>query len=188
MSAPKSLVEKAVFASLAVVLMYVLLFVLFFAVQQEAWQKAAKAYAKQTKKYNDEERLIGERTKWADAYETEKSRMPMFELEAVDTDTTWLRKMDEFATKYHVVIADTTIGDEVEAGDVLERTISVKSFEGSLESLVRFMYELENSDKGMFDMKSLNLKPSSKRGYLKGSFAITCAYMKRGPSSGGGNR
>ena len=114
--------------------------------------------------------------------------MPTVDAEAFDTDTTWMRKMDDFAAKYHVVIAQTEIGDEVEAGDVLERTITVRNFEGSLESLVKFMYELENSEKGMFDMKSLNLKPSSKKGYLKGNFTITCAYMKRAVSSGGNDK
>ena len=188
MSSSMSLKEKAVFSSLFVVALYVVAVVLWFTMQESAWKRAAKDYARQVKKYADEERLIGERNKWADAYETEKSRMPTFDMEAYDTDTTWIRKMDDFAAKYHVVIAQTDIGDEVEAGDVLERTITVKNFEGSLESLVKFMYELENSDKGMFDMKSLNLKPSSKRGYLKGSFTITCAYMKRDDSSGGSGK
>ena len=40
------------------------------------------------------------------------------------------------------------------------------------------MHELENTDKGMFDFHSLAFKPSSKKGYLKGSFVLTCAYMR----------
>ncbi len=188
MSSSMSLKEKAVFSTLVVVALYAIAVVLWFTMQESAWKRAAKDYARQVKKYSDEERLIGEKGKWSDAYETEKSRMPTFEAEATDTDTTWMEKMDGFAAKYHVVIRDTDIGEEVEAGDVLERTITVKSFEGSLDSLVKFLYELENSEKGMFDMKSLNLKPSSKKGYLKGNFTITCAYMKRDVSSGGNGK
>ena len=183
-----SLREKAVLAVIGTILLYGLAVVLWFTMQESAWKRAAKDYARQVKKYADEEKLIGEKNKWTDAYEMEKSRMPTFDAEAFDTDTTWMRKMDDFAAKYHVVIAQTEIGDEVEAGDVLERTITVRNFEGSLESLVKFMYELENSEKGMFDMKSLNLKPSSKKGYLKGNFTITCAYMKRAVSSGGNDK
>ena len=40
------------------------------------------------------------------------------------------------------------------------------------------MHELENTDQGMFDFSSLVFKPSSKKGYLKGSFTVTCAYMR----------
>jgi hypothetical protein len=40
------------------------------------------------------------------------------------------------------------------------------------------MYALENAEQGMFDLKNLNFKPSSKKGYLRGSFTLTCAYMR----------
>jgi hypothetical protein len=56
----------------------------------------------------------------------------------------------------------------------------VRSWEGSLEALVRFMQELENTNEGMFNIRSLNFKPSSKKGYLRGSFTLTCAYMREG--------
>ncbi len=40
------------------------------------------------------------------------------------------------------------------------------------------MHALENSTDGMFDIKEISLKPSQKKGYLKGSLSITCAYMR----------
>ena len=60
----------------------------------------------------------------------------------------------------------------------MELPIEVKSWEGSLEALVKFMHALENTSDGMFDIKEINLKPSQKKGYLKGSLSITCAYMR----------
>ena len=54
----------------------------------------------------------------------------------------------------------------------------MRNWEGALESLVKFMHEIENTSEGMFDMGSLNFKPSAKKGYLKGSFTLTCAYMR----------
>ena len=30
----------------------------------------------------------------------------------------------------------------------------------------------------MFDVRMINVRPSSKRGYLKGSMTVTCAYMR----------
>ncbi len=122
-------------------------------------------------------KLIGERQKWNDAYEDEKSQMPTFAF-GKSTDTTWLQKMDELAEKHHISILQRQPGKEVEKGDVLELQIEVRNWEGALESLVKFMHELENTAEGMFDVGYLNFKPSSKKGYMKGSFTLTCAYMR----------
>ena len=40
------------------------------------------------------------------------------------------------------------------------------------------MHALENTPEGMFDVKEISLKPSQKKGYLRGSRSITCAYMR----------
>ena len=67
---------------------------------------------------------------------------------------------------------------EVDADDVKELPIKASGCEGSLEALVKFMHALENSTDGMFDVKEISIRPSQKKGYLKGSLSITCAYMK----------
>ena len=59
-----------------------------------------------------------------------------------------------------------------------ELPIVVTGCEGSLEALVKFMYELENTEEGMFAITDLNFRPSSKKGYLRGSFTLNCAYMR----------
>lgn len=172
-----SLREKAVLAVLGMVLLYFLAAALWFVSQQDAWRKAARSYAQARKTYLDECRLISERQKWNQAYEDEKALMPMFEAGKV-TDTTWQRKMEEIATKNHISISQRQVGKEEEVGDVYELPIEVKSWEGALESLVKFLHELENTDEGMFDVRTINMRPSSKRGYLKGSLTVTCAYMR----------
>ncbi|MBQ4439733.1 MAG: hypothetical protein II909_01155 [Kiritimatiellae bacterium] len=174
-----SLREKAVLAVLGVVAMYALAVGLWFLSQEAAWKKAQKRYEKALDTYNAECRLIAEKSKWTEAYDEEKAAMPTFE-PGKATDTTWLKKMDDLAEKYHIAIAQRQSGRETESGEVLELPIEVKSWEGSLESLVKFMHELENTTEGMFDIRSLNLKPSGKKGYLKGSFVLTCAYMREG--------
>ena len=169
--------EKAAVAVIGVVLMYALAAVLWFTSQDAAWRKAAKAYKGARDSYEKECRLIGERQKWNDAYEDEKSQMPTFAF-GKTTDTTWLQKMDELAERHHISISQRQSGKEVEKGDVLELPIEVRNWEGALESLVRFMHELDGTSEGMFDVGSLNFKPSSKKGYLRGSFTLTCAYMR----------
>jgi len=174
-----SLKEKIAAASVVTVLLYALIAALWFFVQQDSWKKSFRNYDRVKKKYRAERMLISKRAMWEERYEQARSKMPMFDIDATDTDTTWMRKMDDFSTKYKVIIAQTDIEDEVATGDVFARMISVRNFEGSLDSLVKFMYELENSSSGTFDIKTLSLKPSNKAGYLKGSFAISCAYMKQ---------
>lgn len=169
--------EQAVAAVLGMVALYALAAGLWFMHSEAAWKKARRQYDKAVETYDRECRLIAEKRKWTDAYEAEKAAMPTFEAGKA-TDTTWLKKMDELAEKHHIAISQRQSGKEVEAGDVLELPIDVKTWEGSLESLVKFMHELENTGEGMFDIRSLNFKPSSKKGYLKGSFTLTCAYMR----------
>ena len=173
----KSLREKAVIAVVVVLALYALAAVLWFVSQQAAWKRAANAYDRAKKTYESERKLIGERQKWNDAYEEEKAQMPTFAF-GKSTDTTWLQKMDELAEKHHISISQRQPGKEIEKGDVLELQIEVRNWEGALESLVKFMHELENTSEGMFDVGYLNFKPSSKKGYMKGSFTLTCAYMR----------
>ena len=173
----KTLREKAILAMLGMAVLYAFAVILWFVSAESSWKKAAKAYDKAKKTYQDEVKLIKEKNKWTDAYENEKASMRSFEV-GKSTDTTWRRKLDEIAAKHLIVISSAQTGKEVEAGDVLELPIEVKSWEGCLEALVKFMHDLENSDDGMLDITQLNFKPSSKKGYLRGSFTLNCAYMR----------
>ena len=173
----KTLREKALMAVISVVILYAIAALVWFFSAESAWKKSAKAYDKAKKAYQAEVKLIGEKRKWAEAYEDEKATMKTFEVGKA-TDTTWRRKLDEIAERNRIVISSAQTGKEIEAGDVLELPIDVKSWEGCLESLVKFMHELENTSDGMFDIAQINFKPSSKKGYLRGSFTLNCAYMR----------
>ena len=175
----KSLREKALMAVVVVVLLYAGAVAYWFLAAEKSWTKAARDYAKAKETFAKEEKLIGEKRKWTDAYEEEKAAMPTFEV-GKTTDTTWLSKMDELARKHRIQISQRQGGKEVSEGDVLELPIDVQSWEGSLEALVKFMHELENTSEGMFDVRAINFKPSAKKGYLKGRFTLTCAYMREG--------
>ena len=169
--------EKAMMAVVAVVVLYAVAVGVWFFSAESAWKRAAKAYGRECDRYEQEEKLISERRKWNELYDREKAAMPTFEAGKA-TDTVWLRKVEDLARTNLVLITSIDSGKEVEAGDVLELPIEVKSWEGSLEALVKFMHALENSTDGMFDVKEISLKPSQKKGYLRGSLSITCAYMR----------
>ena len=169
--------EKAMLAVVAVVVLYAVAVGVWFFSAESAWKRAAKVYRRECDRYEQEEKLISERRKWNELYDREKAAMPTFEAGKA-TDTVWLRKVEDLARTNLVLITSIDSGKEVEAGDVLELPIEVKSWEGSLEALVKFMHALENTPEGMFDVKEISLKPSQKKGYLRGSLSITCAYMR----------
>ena len=169
--------EKAMLAVVAVVVLYAVAVGVWFFSAESAWKRAAKAYRRECDRYEQEEKLISERRKWNELYDREKAAMPTFEAGKA-TDTVWLRKVEDLARTNLVLITSIDSGKEVEAGDVLELPIEVKSWEGSLEALVKFMHALENTPEGMFDVKEISLKPSQKKGYLRGALSITCAYMR----------
>jgi len=172
-----SLRQKATAAVLFMVVLYAIAIATWFLNAESAWRKARRQYERACETYRRENTRISEKQYWADAYSQEKALIPTFE-GAKATDTTWLKKMDDLAVKHNILISQRQAGKEASEGEVLVLPIEVKQWEGSLEALVRFMHELENSTEGMFDISQLNLKPSSKKGYLRGNFTLNCAYMR----------
>ena len=173
--------EKALLATIGMVILYAVAALIWFlkmdiTSRQGEWNRARRKYQEVCRKYREECRLISEKRRWSDDYESEKAAMPSFE-GGFATDTTWLEKVGEVAKKHHIDISNRKAGKEISADDVQEIEIEC-SWEGALESLVKFMYELENTDEGMFNFKAISFKPSSKSGYLKGVFTVTCAYMR----------
>ena len=176
MSGGMTLKDKAVLAIGAMAVLYLVAGALAFTVQKDAWKRARDGYARAKAKYLSECELISERRQWDESYENERSRMPMFE-EGEATDTAWSRKIGAMAQDHHVAYTQFSSEKVEKRGEVIELPLQVKSWEASLESLVRFIHELENTDSGMFDVKTIQFKPSNKKGFLKGSLGITCAYM-----------
>ena len=149
------------------------------------WNKSQRTYAESVKKYQRERALIAKRTFWEDSYEEEREKMPMFP-EGEKVGEHWLERMDEIANKNHMAISTRAAGKEEEVGDVYELPVEVKSWEGALESLVNFLYALEHAEEAMFDIKAIDIRTSSHKGYLKGQFTLTCAYMRGDTEESGG--
>jgi len=172
-----SLKEKALAAVAGVVVLYAVAAVIWFVSAGAAWKKAARNYATAKQKYADAVRVIGEKTKWTEEYESLRATMPTFVVGKA-TDTTWMDKMERLAEKNRVFISRRQGGAEIAKDDVLELPIEVGAWEASLEALVKFMHELETSDEGMFDISKLSMRSSKKKGYLSGSYTLNCAYMR----------
>ena len=149
---------------------------LSFKKQSANWKAAARIYATTQKKVQEERALIGAKDEWFAKYEHMRELMPVFPYDK-DVDTHWLNIMDSTATRHGFTIARRQTSKEVEVGDVYELPIDCKDWEGSLESLVKFLYDL-NKEGAMLDVRQLFVRPSNKPGYLKGTFTLYCAYMR----------
>lgn len=149
---------------------------LSFKKQVANWKAEQKVYATAQKKLKEEKALIAARGEWAARYEEVRDLMPVFPYDK-DVDTHWLNIMDSAATRNGLTISRRQTNKEAEVGDVYELPIDCKDWEGSLEALVKFLYDL-NKEGAMLDMRQLYVRPSNKPGYLKGTFTLYCAYMR----------
>ena len=169
--------EKAIVSVLVMLVLYAAAVVMWFMYSERSWTKARGRYESACRTYRKETETIANKDKYVEDYEKAKEFMPVFEAEK-STEATWLKKMREIAAENLVVISQDEAKPEVVGDDVHELPIEVRSWEGSLEALVKFMHKLENTDEGMFAITELNFRPSSKKGYLRGSFTLNCAYMR----------
>jgi len=149
---------------------------LCFKKQSANWKTEQRIYANAQKKLQEENALIAARDEWAAKYEQMRDLMPVFPYEK-DVDTHWLNIMDSAASRNGFTIARRQTNKEAEVGDVYELPIDCKDWEGTLESLVKFLYDLQQEG-AMLDVRQLFIRPSAKPGFLKGTFTLYCAYMR----------
>ena len=149
---------------------------LSFKKQATNWKASQRLYASAQKKLQEERELIAAKDEWTAKYERLRGLMPVFPYDK-DVDTHWLNIMDSTATRNGFTIARRQTSKEVEVGDVYELPIDCKDWEGTLESLVKFLYDL-HQEGAMLDVRQLFVRPSNRPGFLKGTFTLYCAYMR----------
>lgn len=141
------------------------------------WKRAERIYDTAQKKVAEERALIAARDEWTARYETMRGLMPVFPYDQ-DVATYWMSLMESAATRNSLTLSRRQAGKEEEVGDVYELPIDCKGWEGTLESLVKFLYDLQKEG-AMLDVRQLFVQPISGRpGFLRGSFILTCAYMR----------
>ena len=167
--------EKNMLLIAVVAVMYAVA-ALCFKKQSANWKTEQRVYTNAQKKLQEENALIAAHDEWTAKYEQMRDLMPIFPYEK-DVDTHWLNIMDSAASQNGFTIARRQTSKEVEVGDVYELPVDCKDWEGSLESLVKFLYDLHQAG-AMLDVRQLFIRPSSKPGFLKGTFTLYCAYMR----------
>ena len=168
--------EKNLLLILGVVLLYGVA-ALSYKPRMSSLNIAKRNFQREEKKLQEERALIAARNEWSQRYETMRTMMPPFPYEK-DVVTYWLSMMDTAASKYGLTISNRQADKEKEVGDVYELPINCNNWEGSLEQLVKFLYDLDQKG-AMLDMRQITIRPSNnKPGILRGSFSLSCAYMR----------
>ncbi len=126
---------------------------------------------------DDRELLISQRAEWESQYAGLRDLMPVFD-PVRRVDTYWLGIMDRLAAKNNLSIVRRQVGSERQVGDVFEMPIDCKDWEGSLEALVGFLYDIQ-AEGAMLDMRQMFIRPTPKKpALLRGSFTLYCAYLR----------
>ncbi len=143
----------------------------------ELWRQKRAAYGELTARRDAQRNLIGQAGEWNRQYDELRALMPAFAPER-RVDTYWLGVMDRVASQDGVSIVKRQIGVERRIGDAFEMPIECKEWEASLDSLVRFLYDL-SAEGVMLDVRQMFIKPApGNPDRLRGSFTLYCAYLR----------
>ena len=126
--------------------------------------------------------LVAQRADWDAQYARLQDLMPVFEASR-RVDTHWLGIMDRLATKNDIRIFRRQAGEEKLAGDVYEMPIECRDWEGTLEGLVGFLYDLQ-AEGAMLDVRDMFIRTAPRNpALLRGSFTLHCAYLRETSAS-----
>lgn len=120
-------------------------------------------------------RLVDERERWESRMAEMQDLMPVFAADR-QMDVHWLSLIEGVAAKHGLNILRHEPGQEAQEGPIYELPIFCRQWEGSLDSLVRFLFDLENEG-AMVDVRYLFVKPKD-RNIRTGRFDIYCAYRR----------
>ena len=141
----------------------------------EEWKLIRKDQVQTRQGIELDERLLSERDTWDAKFDELKSELPEHAA-GQRVDVHWMRLMQKLAKQHKVEIKKQQVGDEKKSGDVYELPIKCTDWEGDLNAIVHFLYDLQ-SQGGTLDVRELLIKPNKKKA-LRGRFVLYCAYTR----------
>ncbi|MCX7591779.1 MAG: hypothetical protein N2255_09140 [Kiritimatiellae bacterium] len=141
----------------------------------EEWKEISRQAEELRRQIELEQRLVETRGKWEAELKQLGRILPVFPADK-KMDVHWLATMDEIAAARGMTISKRQAGEEKKVGDLYELPIECSEWEGTLEALVGFLYDLQEKS-GMLDVRQLFVKPKG-QGILRGRFSLVCAYAK----------
>ncbi|NOU36011.1 MAG: hypothetical protein HOO88_04515 [Kiritimatiellaceae bacterium] len=122
-------------------------------------------------------RILAEKDVWYKRLEELQGQLPLYDEKTAIT-AELLKLIKRMADEHGLDLVRTQPYREEQTGSLYELGVSC-SWEGSLDALVRFLYDLQKQGV-RFDVLQLNAQPDAQRDrIIKGSMTIDCAYRKK---------
>ena len=175
MSAVMSSQEKALAGGVAMAVLYAgLIFFLGDRLTPAYWAKKSSTRRMLVEQRNEQRNLISQKDALNSQYEGLRDMMPVFTPDK-SVDTYWRDVISVIANRHGVSISCNPDNVENTRG-ACEMPFS-GTWSASLDSLVRFLYDLRATG-AMLDIRKIVINPDSKNpGRLHGTFTLNCAYM-----------
>ena len=141
----------------------------------EEWQRLQKEQERLERESESDRNLVEKRDYWEGRFAELSAAMPQYK-EKQKTDILWLSTIDSVARQHGFQIRRIEAGKERQQGDVYELPIECTEWEGDLDALVHFLFDLQSRG-AMLDVRFLFIKPKAAR-VLRGRFSLSCAYTR----------
>lgn len=119
--------------------------------------------------------LVAERDLWEARMAERQDLMPVFPA-GQRMDLHWLSVIESVAARHQLQILRHEPGEERQEGPVYELPIFVRQWEGTIDALVRFLFDIEREG-AMLDVRYLHIRPRD-RSIRHGRLDIYCAYRR----------
>lgn len=146
----------------------------------EAWKQLHRQQAKIREELAADRQLVGSRERWAAEFEALRGNLPQFPADT-KMDVHWFSVMESAASQHGFRILKRRGGEEEKVGEVYEMPIECTEWDGTLDSLVHFLFDLQREG-AMLDVRQLQIRPNNNSTRLRGRFLLYCAYT-RGPGT-----
>lgn len=150
----------------------------FLAPQRAEWKEYQDRRDDLEDRLAKAERMLGQKDEVEARLAEFRAGVPVF-AEGKRAESELLPEVDRMAGRNGLALVRRSASDkEREAGDLYETTLTCE-WEGTLEALVKFLYE-QQSQGVVSDIRQLRIQPQSgaKLGTLKGGFEMDCAYRR----------
>lgn len=119
--------------------------------------------------------LVGEQEQWESRMAERQGQMPVFP-QGQRMDLHWLSVIESVAGRHQLQILRHEPGEERQEGPVYELPVYVRQWEGTIDALVRFLFDIEREG-AMLDVRYLHVRPKD-RTIRHGRLDIFCAYRR----------
>jgi hypothetical protein len=119
--------------------------------------------------------LVDQRDAWDARMLERQGLMPVFP-RGQRMDLHWLATLENVANRHQLQILSHQSGEERQEGPVYELPIFIRQWEGTIDALVRFLFDIEREG-AMLDVRYLHIRPKD-RTMRHGRIDVYCAYRR----------